>query len=187
MRQVADAVGEGNSRNQRDDGPDDHVAEVRAQTQSEHHPAEQGGQQAARDGARDARKVPVTDEQHIDPEHQSGHERRYAVGEAAAEDDAEGRAAECGGRNLLPSGLRAHGADGLQPRLQLLEVALAHGNLAGELVHRHHLVETRSFDGDELGAGEPFRRGHDAVAEHEEILVVHAVVAGDAPHGLIHA
>ena len=187
MRQVADTVGEGHSRNQRDDGPDDYVAEVRAQSQFVHHPAEHGGQQAARDGAGDARKMPVTDEQHIDPEHQSGHERRYAVSEAAAEDDAEGRAAERGGRDLLPRGLRAHGADGLQLRFQLLEVALALGDFTGELVDGHHLVEARALDGDEFGAGESFRRGHDAVAEHEKALVVHAVVTGDAPHGLVHA
>ncbi len=185
--QIANTIGEGHSRDQRDDGPDDHIAQMGAESPVVHHNAEERGQESARDRGHDARQMAVTDEEHVDPQDSSGNQRRKGVGIATAEDDAEGCGAKGRSQDLLPDGLGPHGADLLETPLQLVEIALAIAHLSGELVDSDNLVEARPFDGDELGAGIAGARGHDAVAEDEEALIVHSVVLGDTPHGLLHS
>ena len=129
----------------------------------------------------------VADVVHEDPEQESCHESHAAVGEAAAEDDAESRAAQGRGEDLLQRGFGLHGANLFQALLHLVEGAQPLSHFARELVDGHHLVEAGAFDGDELAARIAIGRGHDAVAEHEETLVVNAEVAGDALHGFLHA
>ena len=184
---VADAVGESHARNQGNDGTDNHVAQMIAEADTVQCETNRGGYQTSHDVAHDTRQSFGGDEKHEDPKHESGDERSKAVHEASAEDDAERRAAQGRGQDLLPGGFGFHGADLFQPILKLLQRVLALFHLARQLVDGHHFVEARSLDRDELGSGVVFVRGYNAVAEHEEVFVLNAIVAGDAPHGLFHA
>ena len=187
--QVPDTIDERHARNQRDDGADDHVGQAVAEADAVEEDAEARDEEAARDVAHNLRQVGRRDIEHEQPEQDAADERGGAVEQPAAEHDAEAGAAQRGGQDLLPHGVGAHRADFLQPDARLFERVLAGHDVARELVHGHHLVELRALEGDELHvrvfvgtAG-----GEDTVAQHEETLGFHAVMRGDALHGLLDA
>ena len=118
---------------------------------------------------------------------QAAGEGGRGIGQAAAEEDAEGGDAEGNARHKFPPGFPLGRTYDLQAALQLVERAGACAHVATQLVYFHHPAELRALDGDELGAGVVLACGDDAVAEHEEALVLDAVGCGDAFHGLLHA
>ena len=183
---VAYAVGEGHSGHQGDDGPHEDVAEVMAEAQPVGEEADEGDDGSAADVAENLGEARGGDAQHEHVEEKSRHEGHCAVGKASAEDDAEGSAADGGGDDLLPEGTGRHAADGTKVLARLGKRVAPVLNVARQLVHGHHLVELRALEGDILDVGEAAARGEDAVAEHEEVAAVHAVVRRDALHGLLH-
>ena len=153
--------------------------------------AEQAADEAAGDVADEAREVGA-DVGHEGSQKETAGEGGRGVRQAAAEEDAEGGDAEGDAKDDFPGGMAGGGADGLQTGGKLGDQHWSAGgtpalHFAAQLVHLHHTAELCALDGDELGAGVVLAGDDDAVAEHEETLVLDAVGCGDAFHGLLHA
>ena len=87
---VAYAVGEGDAGDERDDGTDDHVAEMDVGYEMMADDAHQRHQHATGDVANHLRQIGRTHTKHIDPEEDAAEGRDSTIEQAAAKDCAEG-------------------------------------------------------------------------------------------------
>ncbi len=83
--------------------------------------AEGRDEKAAYDVAYNLRHVGRRDEEHEEPEQDAADKRSGAVEQSAAEDDAESRTAQGGGKHLFPDGVGTHRTNFFQPDTRFSE------------------------------------------------------------------
>ena len=184
--QVAHAVGEWNAGHKGDDGAYYHVGEVEGgRSEPVGGDAEQPADQSPKKVAHEAAQIRA-DEGHEEAQQQATSESGSGILQAASEEDAEVGDAQRNARHKFPPGFPLGRTYDLQAALQLVERAGACAHVATQLVYFHHPGQLYPLDGDVLGAGVVLAGGDDAVAEHEEALVVDTISGAELLHGVFH-
>lgn len=185
VRDIPEPVGERHSGNQQNQRADNHVAEAVAYARGIQEYAQQRAQKAGADVAQSLGEIGSADLDHEKVERHSGNQAGRAVHYRTSEYGAEASATQGCGQELQPERRCGQRLDLIEPPARRLEREIEARYVPRKLVHRHDLVEPGPLDGYELGIGIGASGGEYAVAQHEELLPLLAIVGCYALHGLL--
>ena len=187
IRHIPQPVCKRNSRNEQNKRTDHHIPQIGLR----HHQVEQNTQDRTDKPSayipESLRQIRGRHLEHKQIQNQSRAQRSHAIEQAASEYDTEACTPQTGTQELLPHRLRRQILYPFQHFNRLRKRNLVGSNFPGELIHFHHLFQTRTFHRDKLRVGIRLAGSENTIAQDKKPFSRLAIIVGNPLHGFLHS